>query len=153
MLPLSNSLTRSRDIEEKERDVFLNMFQETSFRPNQAVLNIHKRNCIDSSISYATRSSNHSPSRPLLYKNSEFAVVPLLHREEEVFDRLASCFKVAYNINFKNVFSHLCPVQSQPWLVFYFVFKFTFSVRKLSAGHFRFCRLIAQFSVRNFWIC
>ena len=38
---------------------------------------------------------NNSSSSPLtIYKNTEYAVVPLLHAEDEIYDRLTSCFKV-----------------------------------------------------------
>ena len=107
-----------------ESDVVLNMYQETSFCPNIVVLDPLKKNTFTSATrnrhkSYGAVSSSNSinniytasrrnqykahetncdsdiDSSPLtIYKNTEFAVVPLLHAEDEIYDRLTSCFKV-----------------------------------------------------------
>lgn len=100
-----------------ENDVVLNMYQETSFCPNNFVLDPVKNTftaatrkhrtygsvCTDSINNTFTAARNHhktvvcdnSNSSPLtIYKNTEFAVIPLLHAEDEIYDRLTSCFKV-----------------------------------------------------------
>ena len=50
---------------------------------------------------------NNSSSSPLtIYKNTEYAVVPLLHAEDEIYERLTSCFKVSF-IDYLFVFLYL----------------------------------------------
>ena len=107
-----------------ESDVVLNMYQETSFCPNIVVLDPLKKNTFTGATrnrhksygavsssniinnTYTTTTKNQYKahettcdsdidSSPLtIYKNTEFAVVPLLHAEDEIYDRLTSCFKV-----------------------------------------------------------
>ena len=108
-----------------DNDVVLNMYQETLFCPNTFVLdparntfiettrrNRHKSygavsdnginntltvNCGNYHNSNDDVWDNNSSSSPLtIYKNTEYAVVPLLHAEDEIYERLTSCFKVSF---------------------------------------------------------